>query len=655
MAFYEPKSTAPFKPSKLRNSQSLVNIRSSASSPEQYRTYGRCTPQDEPWISRPDRTSDLRPNTTMSLYSSSPSSLVRRLSPREHRLSLLNRAREAKEDDSGSESESWTTRAERRQSLARRLASPTARIATDSQRAEIPRRSVSANQVRHSLTKSAPLNGHPPPYCRAKVSDGAPKEQHVTNPETVARILKIWEAMARCSEELSMSPNGSFDPPVQHQTPRTVEPVQKPEDGCIASCKSGFMPSSPQDSGVRYPCPFRKRNPARFNIRDHEFCTRIRFTSMSDLRKHIVTYHKLKLSPLQCIRCKANFDSESTLSSHMLLPRDQMCDLNLSQAHDSEDGISDEIAQTLYGNDTKVEWSWERIWHLLFPGDNEIPDSDFQPIIELAEVDRAFDDKDDELKANLRTTLRLFLPEDVHDDYCGFLAGQLDLVFQTHRANVIRHCLSVPEAATAQSITFEPREQTQPRRSIRRSRQSSLVQIVKPTSSSTKHLKRFSTDPNAQALPIRAVNTPPPLHDYDTASTSPTLVDEDDDHTGMNTRDSGLGILCHLCGTEACRGDCATRIMSKDSQEQQQPGAMSERETNEWPLSPRNNMRRASTEVRGRYLRRQPERDVLRVKVDDANRRDSGEFLSASGSGSEDGRFSPQSFKQRVMRRESGF
>ena len=33
-----------------------------------------------------------------------------------------------------------------------------------------------------------------------------------------------------------------------------------------------------------YPCPFRKRNPARFNIRDHEGCARAPFDSILRLK-----------------------------------------------------------------------------------------------------------------------------------------------------------------------------------------------------------------------------------------------------------------------------------------------------------------------------------------------------------------------------------
>ncbi|KAK4224030.1 hypothetical protein QBC38DRAFT_486407 [Podospora fimiseda] len=637
MAFSDSKSTAPFKPSKLRNSQSLTNIRSS--SLQQYRTYGRPTSHDEPRIPGQDRPSlDLRSATTMSLYSTSSSNLSRPLSAREQRHSVLNRTRESKQDDSSSELESWTTRAERRQSLARRLASPTPRIPTDPPRAEMPRRSVSAHH---------PHPEQPPSYFPPKVMDDVLKDQRVMDSERASQMVIMWEAMAKCLDEISRS--------AHRQATKKKPPAN--DTSKLYTTKTDSEPPNLEspDAGMRYSCPFRKRNPARFNIRDHESCAKSPFTSIMDLRKHIVAYHKYKYPPLQCRRCRVKFDSESALSEHMMLPRDQMCDLDLNKNEDPENGIKDETVTALCDNDPKAKWSWERMWHFLFPNDAEVPDSEFQPIIELSEVDRAFDDQDDELKANLRRTLRLFLPGEVQDDYCGFLAGQLDLVFQTHRANVIRQCV----AATNPSKSSTQQQHIPLRRSTRRSRQSSVLQHSRPFSINTtnKHLKRLSTEAAAHSVSTRAVNTPPSLHDYETASTSPTLIDEDDDHTGMSSRDSALGISCDNCGVDTCRDNCVTNTTTEEHV--QVHTSTYSQEQDEWILSPQKNTRRASAEVRGRYLRRQPEREVLRVKVDDEIRaRVEDGFGSGSGSGSEDGRFSPQSFKQRVqrvMRRESGF
>jgi hypothetical protein len=43
-------------------------------------------------------------------------------------------------------------------------------------------------------------------------------------------------------------------------------------------------PTTPSESGLLFPCPFRRRNPTRFNIRDHTHCARTQFASLADLR-----------------------------------------------------------------------------------------------------------------------------------------------------------------------------------------------------------------------------------------------------------------------------------------------------------------------------------------------------------------------------------
>ncbi|KAK4466853.1 hypothetical protein QBC42DRAFT_258178 [Cladorrhinum samala] len=460
--------------------------------------------------------------------------------------------------------------------------------------------------------------------------DDTKQQRHPTDVEMASRVLRAWETMARRLDELSRStdggrPTGAVGPQKYAEPPMDI---------------SGLMISTPQEPVARYPCPFRKRNPVRFNIRDHESCAKTPFDSILDLRRHIVSYHRHRYPPRQCRRCKANFESQAALWSHMMLPKDQMCELDPTQVGDPEDGISDEQASHLCENNPKADWSWERIWHLVFPEDVQVTDPDWQPIIELSEIDQAFEDNEEELKKDLKKSLRLFLPEELQDDYCGFVAGQLELVFQTHRAYVIRQCINRLDA-TQNPYKTDASQQTAARRSTRRSRQSSMLQSSKTLSViGTRTPNRFSTDSSNQRRHHRVASTPPPPNDsYDTSSTSPTLIDEDDDHTVG--RDSGIGISCHICGREACI--CTSTLATH-----QENRVVYETEQDYWPLSSRKNERKASMEVRGRYLRRQPDRASLRVRVGD----DIEPFRGETGSGSEDGRFSPQSFKQRVMRRE---
>jgi len=275
MAQSEFKSTAPFQPSKLRNS--VISSCGPARPPAagQHRTCGHRTPQeDEPRIPRSPRTPELRPASSMSLPSTT-SSAERRLSAREQRLSMLNRSRTVIDDDSASESESWTVRAERRRSLARQLASPSLRDAADDgpPRAELPpRRSVSAAQVRHTMSK--PFSRPVSHVASRMMVDDTKQQRHPTDVEMASRVLRAWETMARRLDELSRStdggrPTGAVGPQKYAEPPMDI---------------SGLMISTPQEPVARYPCPFRKRNPVRFNIRDHESCAKTPFDSILDLR-----------------------------------------------------------------------------------------------------------------------------------------------------------------------------------------------------------------------------------------------------------------------------------------------------------------------------------------------------------------------------------
>lgn len=63
------------------------------------------------------------------------------------------------------------------------------------------------------------------------------------------------------------------------------------------------------------------------------------------------------------------------LEEHLLLPRDQVCEVNTAFFDDPEEGITDQAARILAAKNTMNDtWSWEGIWRLIFPCDLEIPD-----------------------------------------------------------------------------------------------------------------------------------------------------------------------------------------------------------------------------------------------------------------------------------------
>ncbi|KAK4034174.1 hypothetical protein C8A01DRAFT_18964, partial [Parachaetomium inaequale] len=336
---------------------------------------------------------------------------------------------------------------------------------------------------------------------------------------------------------------------------------------------------SPEDM-ASYPCPFRQRNPARFNVRDHEVCARSPFVSLRGLKHHIITHHGRKSVRHQCRRCNEQFENEIAFERHLRLPRDQMCEVKASPPVDYEEGISGEIASVMAARDpTEETWTWEGIWRLVFP-DDDVPEPAhtlgqwkltilaFQPVTELVEVEQAFDEGQELLKESLREKLQLLLPEAVDSSYLSFLTGQLELVFETHRVNVMKQSLGrgCPTVSGAQpSETQRAEQQSPPRKPNRRSRRSTLLQALQRNSQDTaaglasrRASRANSAKPashlfNEQSFWCRTevqdrlpTNTIPR---HFPAERNPTDA-RDKYNLNMNprdSRDSGIGMPCDAC------------------------------------------------------------------------------------------------------------
>ncbi|KAG8162815.1 hypothetical protein KVR01_007293 [Diaporthe batatas] len=135
-------------------------------------------------------------------------------------------------------------------------------------------------------------------------------------------------------------------------------------------------------------CPFRKRNPTRFNVRNHGGCALAGFPSLSLLKRHIQNIHKKTQSSISCLRCQQTFPDQTALRIHLTQP--QSCSVvSPSGDDDPEDGITDEVLSALTAR--KREDSireWPDLWHCLFPEDDlgKIPESDHEPPVEWDEV-----------------------------------------------------------------------------------------------------------------------------------------------------------------------------------------------------------------------------------------------------------------------------
>ncbi|ROW10762.1 hypothetical protein VPNG_05045 [Cytospora leucostoma] len=157
-------------------------------------------------------------------------------------------------------------------------------------------------------------------------------------------------------------------------------------------------------------CPFRRRNPVRFNVRDHPQCALGNFQTFALLKRHIQNFHRRPVHcSARCPRCNACFPNIAAVNAHLNVPKDEMCEsrsnadlhhLNVPQDEvygsrinanlhgDPEDGITETTIQVLAArkNVDKID-SFGALWALLFPEDgNGAPSEKYEPPIELDEV-----------------------------------------------------------------------------------------------------------------------------------------------------------------------------------------------------------------------------------------------------------------------------
>ncbi|KUI69341.1 hypothetical protein VM1G_05066 [Cytospora mali] len=337
-----------------------------------------------------------------------------------------------------------------------------------------------------------------------------------------------------------------------------------------------------------YPCPFRRRNPVLFNIRDQENCAKRPFSDIPELKRHIRTCHRKSRSPYHCPRCKRGFLSESDMAEHLMVPAEQICEANSASSNSSEeDGITEEMDRAL-ADDTRREnvQTWEEIWKLLFPQDAAVLDPEFQPAVEMVEMEQELDDSQAELKADLSESLKRLLP-DQPEDVCFFLAGQFQLVFEQHRAKVNRRCHQNAGSSKNRTSTIERNKVNPSRFSIRNvggtTSKNYTAQGTNQQTSPNSHRQRQS---QAQPMALRTNTTPatsssvystnsnvslfsnskPPTRSS-TLSTvgiqieSPRLPFRDwvqgikfNNSNGNNQRDSGLAMdQCEVCKMDPCQ------------------------------------------------------------------------------------------------------
>ncbi|KAM7183642.1 hypothetical protein V8F20_012545 [Naviculisporaceae sp. PSN 640] len=467
-----------------------------------------------------------------------------------------------------------------------------------------------------------------------------------------------------------------------------------------------------------YPCPFRRRNPARFNVRDHTHCAKTLFGSIQELRVHITSYHRRQKVLHQCRRCKLGFESETALDHHMMLPKDQICESTSEESFiDPEDGITDAIDRQLVVGHPSVE-TWQDIWRVVFPGDEHVPAPDFHPIVELVEVEQQFNEGQETLKTTLQETLRLFLPPSVDSDFCRFLSGQLELAVETHRANTMRNCLNrlgspgtdahsqpPPTAHSADhAVMTKGQKRTSKRTSLLYS--ASVPNTPRFLSNTTQSPDQVASLPlhslanTTTAQPQRSNSTRssnrasrlflslPPSHAVRSATPSPltpittalsvTSGDNLSDYDcSRESRDSGLGFPCEVCDMDSCQCKEIARTSSQSKHSALTHPRVPDLKAEVPQLGTTANEANPGSSLGHGQLQRRTLRHFqtgLRIKTNTPNSDDNDDpapvssttggtrsnksspspFLVNIDNHDQQRPFSPQSFKQRVMRKVSG-
>ncbi|CAN8098382.1 unnamed protein product [Discula destructiva] len=235
----------------------------------------------------------------------------------------------------------------------------------------------------------------------------------------------------------SRRPSEDDDDPFPYDKPERHELVRRasPPGGLRIEKKA----AEPGIDG--YPCPFRRRNPVLFNVRDYEQCAQRPFANMTELKRHVRTCHRRRKTTHHCPRCKEAFENEMALGDHLTVSVEDMCEPRPTMsAYLVEDGITEATERALADGTAEIR-SWPELWWLLFPQDTSVLDSDFNPVVEAVEAEQEFDDSSAELKADLCDALKRILPDQAgNGPLFQVLAGQIQLVLEQHRAKVIRRC-----------------------------------------------------------------------------------------------------------------------------------------------------------------------------------------------------------------------
>ncbi|KIM99970.1 hypothetical protein OIDMADRAFT_181249 [Oidiodendron maius Zn] len=196
-------------------------------------------------------------------------------------------------------------------------------------------------------------------------------------------------------------------------------------------------------------CPYRKRNPLRFNVRDHNDCANKSYLDMTNLKKHLLARHLQRCH--SCSRCLEKFETSADLLSHSQhCPHSPQPQVPV-QLPDPEDGFGEVIENILRSrkNRDRID-DWETLYQVLFPTDKTVPTSDFEPVFEHHEVANEYNSRKPKLEENMRSLLIESLP-DLAEGRVYLLARDVSKICQTIINSLLRDSKCAPQYEDGQT------------------------------------------------------------------------------------------------------------------------------------------------------------------------------------------------------------
>ncbi|KAF9874951.1 hypothetical protein CkaCkLH20_07645 [Colletotrichum karsti] len=330
--------------------------------------------------------------------------------------------------------------------------------------------------------------------------------------------LKVWDAVVKCLDDVSKTSNDTASKPKHGLA--TIAKVSESVVTAAANSKNpwpleawGFRHGRKKDVGVQdrlatelarhgdmsldakdvpqvstnaenkqeavprlphlqLPCPFRARNPSRFNVTDSWHCAQGYWKSLTELQKHIARHHRHQSDAhlFQCPRCEKGFSEPNAFKEHLMLPREQMCDPRSEVppiSCDPEDGITAGRARALSeGVEHGKIGSWDDMWKCLFPADRVVPRPVFLPAIELPQVEQEVFASDNmaDLKTSLEERLRFLAAQSANSDLFSaqipVITGSISLVVEAHLRSVFIGCRAGPPTRPNRSRSASQTQET---------------------------------------------------------------------------------------------------------------------------------------------------------------------------------------------------